>query len=258
MVDDALTPRYLQLPSRALGRRVHLWCYGHWGVPVLALPSAGGYAHEWAHQGMIDALAPLLRAGRIKLYCPETNVSRTWADIDGDPAWRMARHEAYERFAAAELVDFIERDCDTPGIPVALAGCSLGALYAVNLALKHPRRFRWALGMSGRYQTAPFLPGYAGLDAYYSNPMAFAPGLSGEALWQIRASTSITLVCGQGAFEGRCLPETRALAGILQGLGIACELDLWGHDVSHQWPWWARQASYHLGRYARAAKRSAG
>ena len=36
---------------------------------------------------------------------------------------------------------------------------------------------------------------------------------------------------------------------MLQDKGIRCELDLWGHDVSHDWPWWQRQLAHHLPRF---------
>ena len=41
------------IPSRAMGRRMHVWCYGHYGAPVLAFPSASGMAHEWDANGMV-------------------------------------------------------------------------------------------------------------------------------------------------------------------------------------------------------------
>jgi esterase/lipase superfamily enzyme len=55
-------------------------------------------------------------------------------------------------------------------------------------------------------------------------------------------------VCGQGPWEDGNLEETKALGRILAAKGIDHELDVWGHDVAHEWPWWRRQALYHLGR----------
>jgi len=39
------------------------------------------------------------------------------------------------------------------------------------------------------------------------------------------------------------------MAGLLGGKGIRHELDLWGHDVAHDWPWWRRQFAHHLPRF---------
>ena len=249
MLPEDLTPRYQRLPSRHLGRSVHLWQYGHYGPPVIAFPTAGGYAHEWQQQGMVEALAPLLRAGRLKLYQPETNIARTW-NGDGSAADRLARHQAYLSFVTDELVPHIEADCRTPGIRIALAGASMGALYAADLALKHPERFRRALCLSGRYDTAAFLDGHDGLDAYYSTPLSYVWNLSGAHLERARRHTHLTLVVGRGAFEGRCLPETVALGRACAHARIPHHLDLWGHDVSHTWGWWHRQARHHLARFA--------
>lgn len=249
MVSPDLTPRYLRLPSRALGRDVHLWQYGHYGRPVIAFPTAGGFAHEWQQNGMIDALGDLIRAGRLKLYQPETNICRTWTG-DGTPQERLARHEAYEHFVAEELTAHIEEDCSAPRARIGLAGASMGALYAANLALKHPERFDRALCMSGRYATQAFLGDYRGLDAYYSTPLDYVWNLGGDALRRIQAHTHLTLVVGRGRFEGRCIAETVALARACAHVGIPHHLDLWGHDVAHSWRWWHRQARFHLGQLA--------
>ena len=31
--------------------------------------------------------------------------------------------------------------------------------------------------------------------------------------------------------------------------GISHELDVWGHDVSHDWDWWRKQIAHHLPRF---------
>jgi len=59
------------------------------------------------------------------------------------------------------------------------------------------------------------------------------------------------LVCGQGQWEDStgALESTRHIAGILDSKGIRYELDLWGHDVPHDWPSWRRQLAHHLPRF---------
>jgi esterase/lipase superfamily enzyme len=235
------------LPSAAMGRDIHLWTYGHFGMPIVAFPTAAGFAHEWQSQGMVEALTPLLAAGRIKLYCPESNVAEAWTR-DGDPRWRMARHAAYERFVLETLVPFVHEDCRTDRIQIAAAGASLGGLYAALFALKHPEIFSWSLSMSGRYEVRGFTGGYDGPDVYFHNPLAFVPNLSGEPLERIRRNTHLTLVCGQGKWEEGCIEETVALGGWLARKGIPHDRDLWGSDVSHDWVWWRRQALFHVGK----------
>ena len=39
------------------------------------------------------------------------------------------------------------------------------------------------------------------------------------------------------------------MADILEAKGIPHHCDMWGHDVSHAWSWWRRQARHHLASY---------
>lgn len=236
--------RYQRLPSRFLGREVHLWTHGHAGQPVLVFPSAAGMAHEWQHAGAVEALSDLIAAGRLQLICPESNVSVAWTG-QGDPRWRLQRHRAYERFVADELIPWIA--ARTGHGRVVTVGCSFGAFYASNFALKHPDRVRWALCLSGRYRTEAFLDGYYDDSVYYADPLHYVPNLQGRALHEAR-HTRLTLVVGHGPFEGRCIRETKDLAWVLGQKGIPHEADLWGHDVAHDWVWWKRQLRHHLRR----------
>jgi esterase/lipase superfamily enzyme len=240
--------RLERIHSPQLDRAISLWSYGHWGPPLVVFPTAAGFAHEWEAQGMLDAIAPLIEAGRLKLYCPESNVAEAWTRGEGDPAWRMSRHVAYERFLVDTLVPGIREDCDTPEIPIAVAGASLGAFYAANMALKYPEIFRWSLCMSGRYSMTHFTDGHSDDEVYFNNPLAYVANLDGQPLETIRRSTHLVLVCGQGAYEEGCIEETQALADLCHAKKISHERDIWGHDVSHSWIWWQRQAKLHLSR----------
>lgn len=237
------------IPSREMGRKVHLWRYGHFGPPVLAFPSASGMAHEWQAHGMIDALGDFLEQGRLKLYCTESNVAEAWTRRESDPAWRIERHRTFEAYISRELTGFIREDCRSADIPIGVAGTSLGAFYSANFALKFPETFRYALCMSGRYDTSWLTDGFSSESTYFNNPMAYAPNLNGEHLERIRRHTHLVLVCGRGMWEDGNIEDTEAFAAVLDAKGISHEQDMWGHDVAHQWEWWCRQARYHLSSY---------
>jgi esterase/lipase superfamily enzyme len=238
--------RHELIPSQSLGRPVHLWCYGHWGWPVLVFPSAAGMAHEWDAQGMVEVLGDLIEGGKIKLYCTESNVAEAWTQRHHHPAWRIQRHRAFEAYVTHELIPWIRHDCASPEMRLATAGCSLGGFYAANFALKFPELFHWALCMSGRYDITHFTDGFQNLDVYFNNPMAYVANLDGEALGRVRSLAHLVLVCGQGPWEEGCIEETHQLANLLQAKGISHQRDIWGHDVAHDWNWWRRQARYHL------------
>jgi esterase/lipase superfamily enzyme len=243
----ALAGHLSRLPGGPLGRPVYLWTYGFYGPPLIAFPTSGGYAHEWQQNGMVEALRPLLAAGRLKLYCPETNVAEAWMHGTDHPRERIRVHQRYERWVTEVLVPHIWADC-RGALPIWLAGASVGAMYASAMALKHPALFSWALCLSGRYDARSFTDGYDDGEIYHSNPMTFARGIHGEQLSALRARTTLSLVCGQGKYEANCLAETKAMASHLRHAGVPHELDVWGRDVHHEWPWWHRQTLHHLRR----------
>ena len=51
----------------------------------------------------------------------------------------------------------------------------------------------------------------------------------------------------QGAAEP-ALQRSRQLSGILSWKGVPHHLDIWGHDVNHDWPWWRKMLPYWLDR----------
>jgi esterase/lipase superfamily enzyme len=240
-----MSARHLLLESPALGRRVHLWAFGEVGRPLVVFPSSAGVAHEWQKAGMIDALGPLLAAGRLKVYCPESNVSRSFSG-EGSVAERMAHHHAYERFVLETLVPFIREDCRSPEAPMVATGCSVGALYAANFVLKHPETFRRALCLSGRYRASDFFGGASSPDVYFNDPLAFLPNLDGAALARVRRQAHLTVVVGRGAHEGGCIPETAELGTWLERKAIPHLTAFWGKDSRHDYAWWRKQASHYL------------
>lgn len=225
-----------------------MWCYGHFGAPVLVFPSAAGMAHEWQSNSMIETHAGALHAGRMKLYCVESNVSDSWTNKEASLAHKLLHHKAYERFILNDVVPFIREDCKTSDIPITVAGISVGAFLAVNFALKYPETFHHAMGFSGRYNAEHFTHGQSSEEVYFNNPLAYVPGLQGGALDRVRRQTQMTLVCGRGNWEDGNYEETVIMGRLLDSKGIRCHTDLWGQDSHHQWPYWKLQTRKHFQR----------
>jgi esterase/lipase superfamily enzyme len=238
--------RHVLVESKTMGRKMHLWCFGHFGAPLVVFPSAAGFAHEWNAQGMVDALSPLLHSGRIKLYCPESNVAEAWTRKEQPLAYRMDRHAAYEAFVRESLVPFVRDDCRQDGIPLCAVGTSLGGMYAALFALKFPDVFTRAVCMSGRYLATALTKGEDSAALYFNNPLAFVANLDGPHLDRVRGNTHLTLVCGRGAYEEGCIEETIALGKLLDRKDIPNTTDIWGRDSRHDWAWWRKQALLHL------------
>ncbi len=240
--------RYHKFYSPAVGHDMEFLSYGNYGRPVIAFPSGGGRFHDFEDNGMVAAVAPLIDAGKLKLYCTDGLDNESWLRQDIDPHWRAVRHNAFQDYLTKDLVPFIRQDCQDSSIGIGLAGCSLGAFHAANFGLKFPHFFPYALCMSGRYDLDKFTGGSGSEEVYFNNPIAYVANLAGGALEHIKQHAHLVLVCGRGAFEDKCLEETTRLVDLLRIKGISHELDLWGHDVEHHWYWWQKQMLHHLGR----------
>ncbi len=241
--------RHVMVDSTEMGRKVHVWCFGYFGMPVVVFPSAAGFAHEWKVQGMIETLQPLLQAGKIKLYCPESNVSQAWTKKDISIEEKMQAHHKYEQFILNSFRTFIKHDCGGTDLPLCATGCSLGAMYAANFTLKHPTIFKRAICMSGRYKATEFTQGQSNLDVYFNDPIAYISNMQGESLEKIKKNTHLTLICGRGAYEEGCIEETILLGQLLQRKGIPHHVDIWGRESRHDWGWWKRQAKMYFGHF---------
>jgi esterase/lipase superfamily enzyme len=226
--------------------------YGHYGRPLLAFPAEAGGAEDFEEHGLVSAIADLLDAGRVKLYCVGSADAVTWSDRTAPMEERARRHEGYEGWLLDEVAPWIAQDCGGAS-DIMTVGVSMGAYHAVNLTLRHADRFPLAIGLSGNYDpTSWHAWGEQGEATYFNNPMSYVPNLHGEHLDWLRSRVSVLLVVGQGAWEvqpTRALPSTQQLAGLLREKGIRCELDVWGFDIPHDWPSWCAQLRHHLPRF---------
>jgi len=230
--------------------------HGHYGRPFLVFPSEQGRAWDFESNGMVEAVARLVEGGRLKLYCVDSFDAASWSNQSAPLEQRARAHGVYESWILDQVVPFINDDCGGPTdgdrSEIATIGCSLGAFHAVLFALRRADLFPLAIGMSGNYDPSSWQGwGERGDTAYFTNPVDFVPNLHGDHLDWLRSRLSVLLVVGQGQWEDSTgsLPSARALAGVLTAKGLRCELDVWGHDVPHDWPSWRRQLAHHLPRF---------
>jgi esterase/lipase superfamily enzyme len=226
--------------------------HGHWGRPMLVFPTEQGSAHDVESNGLVGAVGELLTNGRVKLYCVDSFDAGRWSASDL-PVEECARaYERYESWIVGTVVPFILQDCGGGPMEIMVAGCSLGAYHALNVALRHADLFAVALCFSGNYDAASW-PGQGErrLATYVNNPVDYVPNLHGPHLDWLRSRLSVLLVCGQGKCEDTTgsLESTKWMAALLAAKGIPCELDLWGYDVPHDWPSWQAQWAHHLPRF---------
>jgi len=240
----------VELPAPSLGGSGQAIAYGHYGRPVLVFPSEAGRSYDYENNGMVGAVSGLIDAGRVKLYCVDSYDEGSWANRSLPLEERARRHSAYEVWITDAVAPFIHGDCaGTPDI--VTTGCSQGAYHAANLTLRRADLFPRALCLSGVYDVSGSGWGERGDATYFNNPMDYMAHGGGDHLEWLRSRVELVLVCGQGRWEDTTgsLQSTRAFAAVLAAQRIPHELDLWGHDVPHDWPSWRAQLAHHLPRF---------
>ena len=242
--------RHLTLHSDAVGADLGVIAYGHYGRPLIAFPSQQGHCWDYENMGMIDAIAGLIDAGRVKVYCVDAIDGATWHDGSLPLEERARRHGAYEHWILERVVPFVHEDCGGPQ-EILLNGPSFGGYHAANFALKRADLFPLAICQSGIYDVSVVGWGERGDAVYFNNPWDYVANLQGDHLEWLRGQVNLVIVCGQGQWEDTTgsLESAKAFAGLLAGKGIRHELDLWGHDVPHDWPSWRNQLAHHLPRF---------
>jgi esterase/lipase superfamily enzyme len=245
-----MSGRYVGLYSPAIGAEGGVIAYGHYGRPLLAFPSEQGAAHDWEGTGMIDAIGALLDAGRVKVYTVDSYDAGSWQRHDLPLEARAQRHGQFESWIMEQVVPFIHHDLGGPQ-EIIVAGSSFGAYHSANFALRRADLFPLAICMSGVYDVAQVGWGERGDAVYFNNPADYVRHLHGDHLDWLRGRVNLLLVCGQGQWEDTtgALESTKSFAGLLAEKRIRHELDLWGHDVPHDWPSWRRQLAHHLPRF---------
>jgi esterase/lipase superfamily enzyme len=240
-----------ELWSGAIGSAGTVIRYGHWGRPALVFPAEGGHATDFENNGMVGAVADLIEAGRLKLYCVDSYDAASWSDQEIPLEERARRHGRYESWILGDVLPWIHRDCGGPAEVITL-GCSMGAYHAANFALKRADLFPLAMCLSGQYDPSSWNGwGERGQETYFNSPLDYVANLDGDHLNWLRDHVSLLLVCGQGQWEDTtgALQSTKQFAALLATKGIKHEADLWGYDVPHDWPSWRAQLAHHMPRF---------
>jgi esterase/lipase superfamily enzyme len=239
--------------SERVQREVTLVRWGTIGQPVLMIPTAGGDAEEIERFLMIDALAPLLDAGKIKLYACDSVAGRGLLAREGSARHQMWLQNQFHQYVRHEVVPAIRADCKTPDIEIWATGPSIGAFHAVALMCRFPDVFSRSLAISGTYDLRRFYdahPSEFGHDFWVSSPLHFVPTLAGRHLDVLRTRYCL-ITSGEGKAED--IGESWNLANVLGRQGIPNRVDSWGRDWHHDWVTWRRMLPQILGEWTRGA-----
>jgi len=233
--------------SRSLNRDMELKIYGHSGKPAIVFPSAGGRFYDYEDFGMVEACRAFIEAGKLILFAVDSMDRESWMNEGAHPADRARRHNDYDRYIVDEVVPYIRERTWWDGGLLA-TGCSMGAYHAANVFFRHPDVFDAVIALSGVYKLTRFVGDYCDDNVYYNAPLSYLPNLDDPRYLDRYRRSRIVVCAGQGAWEDEMLEDTLRLGDILDRKGIPAWVDIWGHDVNHDWPWWRRMMPYFLER----------
>lgn len=230
--------------SHALGKDMPIAVYGHYGFALLLVPTAAADFEEYERFQLIDALAPFIDAGKMKVFSINSINTESWLNNEMEGAHKAIRQNQFNEYVFNEVIPYIKNHTswDTP---VIVSGASFGALHSMNLFMKRPDLFQGVIAMSGVYDLTEYTRGYYDEQVYYNSPIHYIPNLSDEWYLNNIRSGKIIIATGAGAHED---PQAnRRFSGVLSDKGIPHELDIWGEDITHDWPTWRKMLPHFIG-----------
>ena len=230
--------------SPSLHKHMEIAVYGHYGFALLMLPTAAADYLEYERFMLIDSIAHHINGGKVKVFSINSINSESWLNNNMHPRHKAIRHQQFNEYVFKEVVPFIKTHT-SQDTPIITCGASLGALHSANLFFKRPDLFAGTIAMSGNYDLSTYTKGYHDEDVYFNSPMQYLANMEESPLLNtIRSRRHIHLLTGSGNYE---TPEaTRNFSKLLHAKGIPHELDVWGHDMAHDWPTWRSMLPYYL------------
>jgi esterase/lipase superfamily enzyme len=232
--------------SPRLDRQMEIVTYGYYGFPLLLFPTAAADYLEYERFHLIDAIAPQIDSGKVKVFSINSINRESWLNRSLHPRDKAIRQQQYNGYIEEEVVPYIWTSC-RGRIGIVTAGASLGAYHCANQLFRRPDLFDGMIAMSGNYDIGSFANGHYDENIYFNDIFAYLPNLSDDHMLSLlREKAHIHIVTGQGSYER---PEnSRRLAGILTEKGIPHELDVWGFDMPHDWPTWREMIRFYIDR----------
>jgi esterase/lipase superfamily enzyme len=244
-VDPALPRHMFGWHSPHLGMDMPIVRYGNWGHPLILYPTAQSDLLDCERFFLIKSIEPLIFAGRVTVFSIESINKHAWMNRNV-PVHEQARRQAlYSAYVEEEVVPYIRREVQNDAARIGVCGASFGAFHAANQFFRRPELFDTLVAMSGFYDLEPdYTHGFMNDDLYFNNPMSFVPNMNGHQLHMVQHDSQAHIVTGQGDYEAP--HASRRFSTTLWDRGIWNNLDVWGHDMKHDWPTWRAMLPYYL------------
>lgn len=236
---------YYKHYSTCLSRDMEYKVYGHSGKPVLFIPCQAGRFFDFENFHMTDYWAKWIESGQCQIYSVDTIDNEAWAAQGSDNRWRIENHERWYHYIVDEMVPIIHRMSGRQGI--LTFGCSMGAMHAANVFFRRPDLFDAVFAISGLYDSVDFFGNYMDDLVYQNAPVTYLANMPEDHPYiSMYNQRRIQIVVGQGRWEEPLVASTRRLDAVLKRKGIRANVDYWGYDVDHDWPWWYKMVEYYV------------
>lgn len=232
--------------SHRLHKDMPICVYGHYGFAVLMFPTAAADFLEYERFELINAISPLINEGKIKVYTINSINNESWLNNHMHPYDKGVRHQVFNEYVVEEVVPFIHDNCKGL-VPIITTGASVGALHAANNFFRRADIFAGTIAMSGIYNLQYYTRGYFDDNVFFNSPVHYLPGWNDEYMLNKMREGKIIIASGQGPYEDP--GASIHLSSILNQKGVQHWLDLWGHDMRHDWPTWRQMLPYFLGKF---------
>jgi esterase/lipase superfamily enzyme len=226
---------------------MELLIFGHNGRAVLFFPTRMARFYDYENWGIIDALKDRIYNGELQLFCVDSVDAESFYNRWAHPADRINRHLQYEQYILQEVIPLMLAKNDSGYFEVA--GCSMGAYHALNLAIKHPLLFKKVIAMSGRYDLnqpiqdfADLFDGYHNNDIYFNMPMQYVANLHDERNLSDLRQTEFVLAVGE---TDPFICHNHQLSRLLWDKGIPNQLYVWD-NYAHRPRYWKRMVQLYL------------
>ena len=234
--------------SPSLEREMRIKIYGHYGPAVIAFPCQDKQSDDFSNNGMIDALAPIIESGRMKLYCLDSNDEETVSSTSWDKARRAYKLEMYHQYLVNEALPFIYDKQHGECLPL-LVGASMGGSHCSNHFFRRHDLFSGFISLSGKFDVGSFFDGYFDDNVYNNSPVHYLRNMSEDHPYiNIYNSRLMIVVLGEGAFEHLVANSNYELADISYNKNIHIDFNFWDESNVHDWVSWRYQLPYFLNK----------
>jgi esterase/lipase superfamily enzyme len=227
--------------SPSLGKDMTIRVYGNKGTPIIGLPTRGKKSDQWERRGMVEAINDQLANGYNQLFCVDAVDEESFLNEKVEPPKQLMRQQQFDSYIMEEVIPYIQQRNSIGYMMVA--GVDLGGYHAVNLALKHPREFNKAIGISGVYDVRSFFGEFYSDTLYYNNPIDFVPNLNKQPLLNEVRNVDFRLV--SYANDER-KASARQLGNIFRSKFIEHQLDVWDTPSTEEWDVWKKMLNTHI------------